>query len=121
MRFLADMGISRKTVTWLRNNGHDAVHLLDERLHKLPDKDVLEKARKEKRILLTMDLDFGYLLAISKQDMPSIIILRLKNETYENINKRLTDVLRNLDKQLIDGNFVISVEESKIRYRSLSR
>ena len=29
MKFLADMGISPKTVRWLREREHDAVHLMD--------------------------------------------------------------------------------------------
>lgn len=33
MKFLADMGISPRTVEWLRQQGYDAVHLLDEGLH----------------------------------------------------------------------------------------
>jgi len=36
-RFLADMGVSPMVVEWLRSNGHDAVHLRDERLHRLPN------------------------------------------------------------------------------------
>ena len=32
MKFLADMGISPKTVQWLINQGYDAIHLLDEGL-----------------------------------------------------------------------------------------
>ncbi len=62
IKFLADMGVSTKTVLWLRNNGYEAVHLLEQGLYKLSDADVLEKARVENRVLLTMDLDFGYLL-----------------------------------------------------------
>lgn len=30
MKFLADMGISPRTVNWLKSNGYDAVHLADE-------------------------------------------------------------------------------------------
>ena len=28
MKFLADMGISPRTVNWLKNRGYDAVHLV---------------------------------------------------------------------------------------------
>ncbi len=41
MKFLADMGISPKTVDFLRNLGHDAVHLHDRGLDRLPDPAVL--------------------------------------------------------------------------------
>ena len=36
MRFLADMGVSQQVVEWLRMNGHEAVHLRDEGLQRLP-------------------------------------------------------------------------------------
>lgn len=37
MRFLADMGVSLTTVEALRGANHDAVHLRDEGLIRLPD------------------------------------------------------------------------------------
>ena len=36
MRFLADMGVSLRVIEWLRQQGHDAKHLREENLHKLP-------------------------------------------------------------------------------------
>ncbi len=51
MRFLADMGILMRTVTWLRSSGHDAVHLTEENLQRSDDEVVLAKARAEGRIL----------------------------------------------------------------------
>ncbi|WP_230967790.1 DUF5615 family PIN-like protein [Nostoc sp. WHI] len=44
MKFLADMGISLRTVSWLRSAGHDVVHLRDEGLQRLPDDQILVKA-----------------------------------------------------------------------------
>jgi hypothetical protein len=65
MRFLADMGVSQQVVEWLRTNGHDAVHLRDEGLQRLPNGDIFQKAGREQRIVLTFDLDFGEILAAS--------------------------------------------------------
>lgn len=45
MKFLADMGISLRTVMWLRSRGDDVVHLRDEGLQRLPDNEILIKAR----------------------------------------------------------------------------
>jgi len=118
MRFLGDMGISNRTIAWLRQNGHDAIHLRDEELQRLPDDKILSKARKEKRILLTMDLDFGYLLAVSKGKMPSVIIFRLGDERAANVNRRLADVLTKCADALQSGS-VISVEETSLRVRRL--
>jgi predicted nuclease of predicted toxin-antitoxin system len=35
MRFLADMGISQGIVAWLQAQGHDTMHLRDQRLQRL--------------------------------------------------------------------------------------
>jgi predicted nuclease of predicted toxin-antitoxin system len=56
MKFLADMGISPKTVMYLNRLGYEAIHLIDEGLNRLPDPDILEKARTENYVLLTHDL-----------------------------------------------------------------
>nr|MDJ0745479.1 DUF5615 family PIN-like protein [Xenococcaceae cyanobacterium MO_167.B27] len=72
MKFLADMGISPRTVAKLRNEGYDAVHLVEEGLEKLEDREILIKARDEGRIVLTVDLDFGqgyFILTIINQEM----------------------------------------------------
>jgi Domain of unknown function (DUF5615) len=37
VKFLADMGISPKTVAFLHALGHDAVHLSEQGLERLPD------------------------------------------------------------------------------------
>ena len=54
MRFLADMGVSQQVVAWLRAAGHDAVHLRDEGLHRLPNGEIFRKAGREQRIVLTI-------------------------------------------------------------------
>lgn len=66
MRFLADMGISPGTVSELRRQGHDAVHLVEQGLERLADGDILVKARNEARVLLTGD---EYHLAASPEDL----------------------------------------------------
>ena len=70
MRFLADMGISPKTVEFLRAEGHEAIHLYEQGLHRLADPAILTKARQEQWVLLTHDLDFGELVAASGARLP---------------------------------------------------
>ncbi len=118
MRFLADMGISQKSVAWLRAEGHDTVHLRDEQLQRLPDAEILEKAKKENRIILTCDLDFTALLAASQSSLPSVILFRLEDERPDNINRRLFTVISESSIALQSGA-VISVDERKHRVRLL--
>lgn len=118
MKFLADMGISLRTVMWLRSRGDDVVHLRDEGLQRLPDNEILIKARAEGRILLTVDLDFAQLLAVSGDSLPNVILFRLGNENYDAINERLTQILPECQEDLALGA-IISVSNETFRVRRL--
>jgi predicted nuclease of predicted toxin-antitoxin system len=118
LKFLADMGISPRVVEALRHNGFDAVHLLDEDLHHMSDGDILGKARREERILLTHDLDFGELLAASGGELPSVVIFRLKDMRAQNVSQHLFSIINQQSEPLIKGA-VLSVTEQKVRIRML--
>jgi len=72
------MGVSIATVQALRAAAHDAVHLREEDLIRLPDPDpdIVAKAAQEQRVVLTFDLDFGDILAVAGAEAPSVIIFR---------------------------------------------
>jgi predicted nuclease of predicted toxin-antitoxin system len=118
MRFLANMGISGRTVNWLHQNGHDAVHLRNQGLQRLPDAEIAAKARLEGRIILTTDLGFGRLLAHSGEASPSVISFRLSDERADNVNLRLSAVLAQFQHDL-EAGAIISVRDSLIRLRRL--
>jgi predicted nuclease of predicted toxin-antitoxin system len=76
VRFLADMGVDQRVVVWLRGEGHDALHLRDEGLHRLSDAAIFEKAIAENRVILTFDLDFGEIAALAGGRLASVILFR---------------------------------------------
>lgn len=118
MKFLADMGISPRVVDALRQKGHNAVHLNELNLGRMPDAEILVKARLEERILLTHDLDFGELLAASGGVLPSVIIFRLNDMRAPNVSHHLFSILEHQADVLAQGA-VISVTEHKARIRQL--
>lgn len=118
MKFLADMGISLRTVSWLRSAGYDVVHLRQQGLQKLPDHEILIKACAEERIILTVDLDFAQLLAVSGDSLPSVILFRLGNENYHLINQCLTEILSQCQEDL-EAGAIISVNNETFRVRRL--
>lgn len=118
MKFLADVGISLSTVQALRNAGHDARHLREEALQRLSDAEIVDKARREGRIILTFDLDFGELLALGLSDSPSVIIFRLHDERPASVIPKLMDVLAQSSKELDQGAVVV-VEDTRYRLRHL--
>ncbi len=118
MKFLADMGISPKTVAFLQYLGYDAVHLHDQGLDRLPDITILAKARDERRILLTHDLDFGELVAISGAKLASVITFRLRNMHPERVNRYLQTIITQ-HQNILEQGVIISVTEGLIRVKSL--
>ncbi len=122
MRFLADMGVDIRVVRWLRQNGHDAKHLRDEGLHRIPNGEIFVKAISENRVILTFDLDFGEIVALSQGEKASVILLRLHNTRTPHLIKRLATVLADATEALEQGAVVV-VEESRhrIRYLPLGR
>lgn len=118
MKFLADMGISYRSVEFLRQNGHEASHLFEEGLNKLPDPEILAKARREGAVLLAHDLDFADLVAASGAKIPSVVLFRLRSMRPENVNRYLSLVLDQHLRSLQEGA-ILTVTESRIRSRRL--
>ncbi|MBI2504765.1 MAG: DUF5615 family PIN-like protein [Candidatus Latescibacteria bacterium] len=117
MRFLADMGVSRSVVEWLRSEGHDAVHLREEGLQKLPDPGIFQKGGMEDRVIITFDLGFGEIVASSRQTV-SVIVYRLRNARARHQVDRLRAVLGVVTKDLERGAVVV-IEETRHRVRRL--
>ena len=112
------MGISARCVEWLRTQGHDAMHLFEQGLHNLTDSEVLHKANAEKRILLTMDLDFARLIAgAGTAELPTVIIFRLSNQRPQNVQNRLIDLFPLITESIKKGSSVLSVSDTMVRIR----
>ncbi len=114
------MGMSQRVVTWLTEQGHDAVHLRDQGLQRFEDEDIVAKAVQEARIILTWDLDFAEILALSGRQHVSAVIFRLHNTRSVHVIRRLERVLVESAQDLEEGA-IISVEEHRHRVRLLPR
>jgi len=112
------MGVATRIVQWLKDKGHDAVHLREENLHRLPNGLIFEKAYSEKRILLTFDLDFGEIVALSGEKQVTVILFRLHNTRTPHVIERIEKVLRDSAQALEEGAIVV-VEETRHRIRRL--
>ena len=118
MKFLADMNIWPGAVRALRELGHDAIHLGEQGLQRLPDSKILDKAKREGRVVLTFDLDFGALLAAGPTSMPSVILFRLRNMTPQSVTPRLFEILSVCQDDLESGAIVV-VADAGYRVRRL--
>ena len=118
MRFLADMCVDVRIVRWLLEQGHDAIHLREQGLHRMPNGQIFDKAIYEDRIVITFDLDFAEIASLTKGKKVSVILFRLRNTRSYQVIERLSIVLKESLNALQKGAIVV-VEESRHRVRYL--
>jgi predicted nuclease of predicted toxin-antitoxin system len=68
------MPLAPRIAHQLRADGHDAIHLSEHALSRLPDEDVFAKAMAEGRMIVTADLDFGAIVARTGGRSVSVIV-----------------------------------------------
>lgn len=116
MRFLIDESLSSRVAELLRSAGYDAVHVGDLSLLGTPDDEVMAAARREDRVLITVDTDFGGLLAFAHESTPSAILVRRAPHRPESQVQLLLAALPNVEQHLIAGALVVlSPGQARIR------
>lgn len=117
-RFLLDANISHETADFLNSQGHDAKTVAQFGLEKTEDLEIVEKAIKEKRIIVTFDLDFGEIYYFSIKGDLWIIVLRLKDQTVESVNRTLDWLLKTKILEREESkNTLMLVREKGVRIR----
>lgn len=118
LRLIADIHISPITVAALNLKGYDIVRATDLLPETAADVEILEFARGENRIVLTQDLDFSMLVALSNCNQPSLITLRLSSAKPDLVTQRLLNILPTLEQELIEGA-AVTVDDDSVRVRKL--
>ena len=85
MRLLADLHIAPRTVEFLRTLGHDVLRVTDLLPATASDEAIVERAEQDGRTILTQDLDFTSIIALSGRATPSLISLRLGSAKVESV------------------------------------
>ncbi len=74
MKFLVDRCAGRRLAAWLKNQGHDVVESRDKGQDP-GDRVLFEWAAEERRVMVTMDKDFGEFIFVEK--LPHCGLVRL--------------------------------------------
>ncbi|SNB58246.1 DUF5615 family PIN-like protein [Thermoflexus hugenholtzii] len=118
MRFLLNMNMPRSLSKHLQDKGYSCRHAGDIGLSHAEDWQIIEEARRQEEIILTHDLDYGRLLAFTRQSSPSIIIFRTRRSQPDQIFQKLIDILPQVEEYLRRGSIIV-VEDQIIRIRRL--
>jgi len=122
IRILANENISPKTIHLLNSVGLDAKRIT-EYGKGFKDNEIVAITLREKRIILTFDLDFGEMFYRSGEGKYGVWVLRMKPQTVEEAERVLTRFIKSETFSEIDHyHTLVILSKTKIRLRySLSK
>lgn len=118
MKILIDMNLSPDWVTFFQKEGWEAAHWYSIGAYNAPDYQIMLWAKENGYLVFTHDLDFGTLLAASKDDSPSIFQIRLQEIRPAYIGSMVAQSVRQFEPELRAGA-IVTVNETKGKVRIL--
>lgn len=113
MKFLMDVCAGGRLSQWLTDQGHE-VREVRKRDQTMADEEVINWAVEEKRIIITVDKDFGE-LSVAK-GKPHCGIIRLPDVSFIERKHLLSKVIERHSGDLKQGR-IITVSRTRIRVR----
>lgn len=105
LRFLADESCDFVVVRALRAEGYDVL-AVSEYMQRSDDRLLIDQAARERRILLTEDKDFGWLVYVSHADSAGVVLIRYPGNRRSRLGQAVIDVVREHGISL-RGHFVV--------------
>jgi predicted nuclease of predicted toxin-antitoxin system len=122
VKILVDVCLSSRWIAILEEAGFEAVHWSSVGAVDAPDRIIMEYAIREGYVILTRDLDFGTILAATRDLRPSVVQLRVKRASPSLIGIYVADVLRQSAIELEGGAFLtLDLKRTRLRILPLNR
>ncbi len=122
MKIKLDENIGFRGTELFRQAGHDVATVAEENLCAATDKELLDVCSREKRCLVTLDLDFGNPIIFRPNRYSGIAVLRLPpRPSYGDLVDAILTVVHGLSRNEISGRLWI-VQRGRVReYQSEER
>lgn len=120
-RVVLDQGCARSTTAILNqvaDEGWDVVHVGELGMSQASDRDILDWARTNNRVVVTLDADFHAILAVGSETSPSTMRIRVEGLKAHDLARMLRHVWPRVESDLAKGAMV-SIDIRSIRIRSL--
>ncbi len=116
-KFLLNANISRKISFYFSSEySLDCKHISSFSNQSFTDQEVVNIAKKEQRVIITHDLDYGEIYYFKEQGQIGVIMLRLKDQTTNNVIMRLSDFFSSNQFTNLDLNHnLVVISEKTIR------
>jgi predicted nuclease of predicted toxin-antitoxin system len=116
MKFKIDENLPIDIAQFFRENGYDAMTILEQQMGGNPDAIVSQVCQEEDRTLITLDLDFADIRTYPPTDYPGIIVLRFARQDKLYLLAQIPNLIDLLQKEPIDRKLWI-VNEKQVRIR----
>lgn len=118
MKLLLDQGLPRGAAGLLRERGVDVIHTGEIGYATAQDAEIVERARIENRVIVTLDADFHSLLALSGAFGPSVIRIRIERLKAIALTRLLQRIVSEWSEELEIG-VLLTVQSDRIRVHRL--
>jgi predicted nuclease of predicted toxin-antitoxin system len=116
LRFLADESCDFTVVRSLRSAGYDVVAVA-EYMQRSVDRELIEQASEQQRILLTEDKDFGWLVYVSHAESAGVILIRFPGNARATVAQTILHLVQTQAEMLQDAFVVVGPGQIRITTR----
>ena len=116
MKFKIDENLPTEVAQRLQEAGYDAATVLDQQLGGEADVNLAYVCQQEKRVIITLDLDFADIRSYPPQAYAGLIVLRLKQQDKLYVLQVVERLLKALKEEAVEHKLWI-VDEERIRIR----
>jgi predicted nuclease of predicted toxin-antitoxin system len=116
MKFKIDENLPIEVAELLNQEGYEAKTVIDQSLGGRNDPHIAAVCQREKRVLITLDTDFGDIRTYPPEKYTGIIVLRLRWQDKPHILNVTTRLIALLSSESIKNRLWI-VEEDRVRIR----
>jgi len=118
MKLLVDMNLSPQWIPFLRDAGWEAIHWSDVGKEAAGDAEIMAYATAHDYVVVTHDLDFGAILAVTHGKKPSVVQIRSEDVSPKVIGRQTVAALRHVQSEL-EAGALLTIESERIRLRLL--
>jgi predicted nuclease of predicted toxin-antitoxin system len=118
MKLLVDMNLSPQWIPFLRDAGWEATHWSDVGKAEAGDAEIMAYAAAHDYVVVTHDLDFGAILAVTHGKKPSVVQIRSEDVSPKIIGRQTVAALRHVQREL-EAGALLTIESERIRLRLL--
>ena len=116
MLFKLDENLPVELAQLLLSLGHDTKTTVDQHLQGVTDQVLLERCDTEKRILVTLDVDFSDIRTYPPEDHEGVIVLRVGNQSKTHVLEVFSRIVPLMAREPVVGRLWV-VEEHTVRIR----